>query len=157
MRPFIFILTSTFFACSCNDNSDKTSKAESKSNHKNTLTLDTLREHSIGKMTLVSSGQFSPSVTIKIDNCDFDLVTTNNDTTYLSTKDKKFLTPEGYYVGTKFLELPKSIQRNLTKEPGWGYYYELSSGWTLGFCEGNSCTDHYPRNLSQVKWIFKRR
>jgi hypothetical protein len=107
-------------------------------------------------MTLVSSGQMSPYTTIKINDCKFDLVTSGNDTIYLATNDKAFQTSEGYKVGTKFSELPKNIQEDLTKEPGWGYYYKLPSGWTLGFCEGNSCTDHLPNNSSRVKWIFKR-
>src|SRR5690606_30856626 len=136
---------------------DTTSKGDTDRINKTALTLDTLPNISLGKMTLASSGQMSPYTTIKIDGCDFDLVTSDGDTTYLATKDKKFQTPEGYEVGTKFSELPKDIQNDLTKEPGWGYYYKLSSGWTLGFCEGNSCTDKYPEISSKVKWIFKRR
>lgn len=120
------------------------------------LTLDTLPNISLGKMTMVSSGQISPYTTIKIDGCNFDLVTKGNDTIYLATNDKKFQTPEGYKIGTKFSELPKDTQSDLIKEPGWGYYYKLPSGWTLGFCEGNSCTDQYPQDSSKVKWIFKR-
>lgn len=108
------------------------------------------------KGILVSSGQMSLCTTIKIDECNFDLVANDNDTLYLTTNDKKFQTPEGYKVGVKFSELPQNIQSKLTKEPGWGYYYKLSSGWTLGFCEGNSCTDNYPKSDSKVKWIFKR-
>ncbi len=108
------------------------------------------------KMILVSTGQISPGTTIKIDGYNFDLVAKGNDTIYLTTNDKKFQTPEGYKVGVKFSELPKNIQSKLTKEPGWGYYYKLPSGWTLGFCEGNSCTDNYPKSDSKAKWIFKR-
>lgn len=108
-------------------------------------------------MILVSSGQISPSKTVKIGGCDFDLVTSDNDTTYLATNDRQFQTPEGYKVGTKLSELPYEVQHDLTKEPGWGYYYKLTSEWTLGFCEGSSCTDNYPKTGSKVKWIFKRR
>lgn len=108
------------------------------------------------KMILVSSGQVSPCTTIKIGGCNFDLVSKDNDTIYLTTNDKKFQTPEGYKVGVTFSELPQNIQNTLAKEPGWGYYYKLSSGWALGFCEGNSCTDNYPKSDSKVKWIFKR-
>ncbi|MBS1755511.1 MAG: hypothetical protein JST34_15835 [Bacteroidetes bacterium] len=176
MRTFILLVTLIFLFCSCNDTgqskvqptdtlkanlssleySDTASKGDTETINKTELTLDTLPNISLGKMTLVSSGQMSPYTTIKIDGCDFDLVANETDTTYLATNDKKFQTPEGYKVGTKFSELPKNIQGDLTKEPGWGYYYKLPSGWTLGFCEGNSCTDNRPNNSSKVKWIFKR-
>jgi hypothetical protein len=177
MRPFFLLATLIFLVCSCGDTGqgkvksadtlstnlsstkylDTTSDSDTNTLNKTALTLDTLPNTSIGKGILVSSGQMSPYTTVKIDGCDFDLVTRDNDTIYLTTNDKKFKTPEGYKVGTKFSELPKDIQGDLAKEPGWGYYYKLSSGWTLGFCEGNSCTDRYPENSSKVKWIFKRR
>jgi hypothetical protein len=123
---------------------------------KTALELDTLPNVSPRKMTQVSSGQISPYTTVKIDGCNFDLVTRGSDTVYLATRDNKFQTPEGFKIGTKFSELPKDVQRQLTKETGWGYYHQLSSGWMLGFCEGSSCTDNYPQHSSKVKWIFKR-
>ena len=176
MRPSLLLVTLTFVVCSCSDtvqgkiepvdtlktdlsntkSLDTTSKIDSNITNRATLTQDTLPNISLRNMTLVSSGQMSPYTTIKIDGCDFELVTNDNDTIYLATNDEKFQTPEGYKVGTSFTKLPKEIQNELTKEPGWGYYYKLSSGWTLGFCEGNSCTDKYPENGSKVKWIFKR-
>ena len=177
MRSSFLLVTLTFLVCSCSETgqgkaqSADTSKTDlSSTKHLDTkskvvtdlitekaLTLDTLPNISLGKMTLISSGQMSPYTTIKIEGCDFHLVTKGNDTIYLSTNDKRFQTPEGYKVGSRFSELPNDIQKELTKEPGWGYYYKLLSGWTLGFCEGNSCTDSYPKNNSKVKWILKRR
>lgn len=176
MRPSFLLVTLTFLFCSCSDTGqgkvqsvdtskadvsstkylDTKSKGDTGAINNTAFTLDTLPNISLGKMTLVSSGQMSPYTTVKIDGSDFDLVTSDNDTTYLATKDKRFQTPEGYKVGTRLSELPKNIQQELIKEPGWGYYYKLPSGWTLGFCEGSSCTDKYPENSSKVKWIFKR-
>ncbi len=176
MRAFILLVTLNLLFCSCSDIEqdkvevrdtsksnlsssqylDTASKRDRDTINKSILTIDTLPNISLGKMTLVSSGQISSCTIIKVDGCDFDLVTSENDTTYLATNDKQFQTPEGYKIGTKFSELPKNIQGDLTKEPGWGYYYKLPSGWALGFCEGISCTDNLPNNLSKVKWIFKR-
>ncbi len=175
MRP-ILLVTLTFLVCSCNNAGqakvestdtlktnlsvtnyfDTTIRSNTNTLNKRQLASDTLPNISIDKMILVSSGQISPYKTIKLNGCDFDLVTRDNDTIYLATSDKKFQTPEGYKVGTKFSELQKHIQGELTKEPGWGYYYKLPSGWTIRFCEGNSCTDNLPQNSSRVKWIFKR-
>ena len=175
MRTPLVLITLTILICSCggtgqekvktadtlnttlaNDNYlDTKTKTDTDTSNK-TAFGDTLPNISLGKMALVSSGQMSPYKSIKIGGFDFDLVMSNNDTTYLATNDNKFQTPEGYKVGTKFSDLPKDIQDHLTKEPGWGFYYKLASGWILGFCEGSSCTDMVPTNSSKVKWIFKR-
>ena len=109
------------------------------------------------KRILVSSGQLSKFETVKINNIDFDLVAENKDTIYLATNEPKFIVKEGYNVGTKFSELPAMIKQNLTTESGWGYFYTLPSGWSIGFCEGKSCTDNYPNENSKIKWIFKRK
>jgi hypothetical protein len=109
-----------------------------------------------GKQILISSGQFSPSTEITINNYKFDLVKNNNDTLYLSTKEEGFTTPEGYRVGVKFSDIPDDLIQKLKKETGWGYYIKLPSNWYLGFCEGSSCTDKPPGSSSKIKWIFKR-
>lgn len=106
---------------------------------------------------MISSGQFASAKLIYIQGCKFDIVLNNDDTTYVGTLDKKFITPEGYSVGKKFGDLPRNIQRDLIKESGWAYYSHLPSGWNLGFCEGSSCTGNYPKKESTVKWIFKRK
>lgn len=111
----------------------------------------------VDKRILVSSGQLSKYETVKINNIDFNLVVENKDTIYLSTNETKFIVKEGYNVGTKFSELPALIKQNLTKERGWGYFYTLPSGWSIGFCEGKSCTDNYPNENSKIKWLFKRK
>jgi hypothetical protein len=104
---------------------------------------------------LVSSSQFSSYQTIFFNNIEFQFVGSKSDTQYLSTRSKQFLTPEGYSVGMSLGEVDKILRKDITKEPGWGYYIQLKSGWSLAFCEGNSCTDHLPQDLSTVDWIFK--
>ena len=56
--------------------------------------LDTLPKFSLPKLTLVSSAQISPCTTVKINGSDFDLVTRDNDTIYLTTNDKRFQTQQ---------------------------------------------------------------
>lgn len=177
MRDFITLILLTLLIFSCNDTRQKnaeltdtiyqsvsntkqrspTKNADTNRMIKRKFRLDSLHGISTNKMILVSSGQLSPYRIVNFNGYSFDLATNENDTIYLATKDKRFQTPEGYKVGTKFLELPKDIQSELTKELGWGYYYLLSSGWAIGFCEGSSCTDNYPKKYSKVKWIFKRK
>lgn len=122
------------------------------------FTTTLLGQNQSGKIILISSGQLSKSEAIKINDVNFDLVMNNDhDTIYLATMEPKFITKEGIRVGTKVSELPISIQQNLIKYPGWGYIYKLASGWSIGFCEGKTCTDSYPKTDSKIKWIFKRR
>jgi hypothetical protein len=173
MRPSLLLVVLAFLVCSCSETGqgkvqsadtsrtdlsyfNTTSKTDADTINKTGFTLDTLPDVSLGKMTLVSSGQMLPYEIIRIAGCNFNLVTRGKDTIYLSTNDKRFQTPEGCKVGTKYSELPNDIQSELSREPGWGYYYKLPTGWSLGFCEGSSCTDNYPQKNSIVKWIFKR-
>jgi hypothetical protein len=110
----------------------------------------------IVKQTLVSAGKFSPSTSVKFDGHNFDLVIEKNDSIYMATSDSTYLTHDKYHVGMTWAEIPKALQKKLQKEAGWGYYIELPSGWSLGFCEGASCTDTPPTDSSKVKWIYKR-
>ncbi len=99
-----------------------------------------------------------PYESVVIDKCRFDLVTNDkDDTLFIATTDTNFLTPDGYQVGMKLSEIPELLNNKLAVERGWGFYYKLKSGWSLGFCEGSSCTDKYPGSSSIIKWIFKRR
>ncbi|SDJ69836.1 hypothetical protein SAMN05192550_2587 [Flavobacterium glycines] len=111
-----------------------------------------------GKLILITSGQLSEYKTVKINDINFDLVqNSNHDTIYLQTMEPKFITKEGYHVGTLFTELPITIQQNLIRYPGWGYFYKLTSGWSIRFCEGSTCTNSYPTADSKIRWIFKRK
>ena len=109
------------------------------------------------KMLMISSAQFSPYTDIVIEDINYQLVQNQQgDTTYLSTQDPKFVTQEGYKIGSKWENLAISDRENVTSMPGWGYLIGLESGWQLGFCEGYTCTDNPPTKASEVKWIFKR-
>ena len=108
-------------------------------------------------LAFVSAGSLLPGKTVFINHVKFTLVKQLQDTIYLMTNDSTFSTPEGYRIGTKFRELSNGLRKNLLTEPGWGYYTKSKSGWSLGFCEGVSCTDSPPNGSSQVDWIFKRK
>lgn len=158
---YLFLLPPLIFACKNNVRNSNSSTLKDTSDSK--ITEDKGSTFSIksklgktNKSILVSSGQFSNYEVVTLYNCDFNLVLNNQDTIYLSTSDRKFITPEGYKIGTMLNELPNKLKLNLVKELGWGYSYKLPSGWAIAFCEGSSCTDNYPKNNSKVKWIFKR-
>jgi hypothetical protein len=135
---------------------DTTKKTDTTFAKKAALQVDSKLKNPFSKMIMIASGQISPYKEIKIQGINFNLVLDGADTTYLATTEESFTTPEGLSVGMQLSELPTDIQKDLTKEPGWAYYYKLPSKWSLGFCEGPSCTDNYPTSHSKVKWIFKR-
>ncbi|RVT77565.1 hypothetical protein EOD40_07110 [Flavobacterium sufflavum] len=111
-----------------------------------------------GKIILISSGQLSEYETVTINDINFDLVMNSiHDTIYIQTMEPKFVTKEGYHVGKQFTELPITIQQNLIRYPGWGYFYKLASGWSIAFFEGKTRTDSYPNANSKIKLIFKRK
>lgn len=147
MKQFLIILGSSLLIGACS-----TETAERIPDEDLTKTKDGV----IVKQTLVSAGKFSPSRNVKFHGSYFDLVIEKNDSIYMATSDSLFLTQDKYHVGMTWAEIPKALQKKLQKEAGWGYYITLPSGWSLGFCEGTSCTDSKPTDESKVKWIFKR-
>lgn len=150
MKQFLIILGSSLLIGACSTETPQTVKGIP--NEDLTKTKDGV----VVKQTLVSAGKFSPSTRVKFDNSYFDLVIEKNDSIYMATSDSLFLTHDKYHVGMTWSEIPKEVRKKLKKEAGWGYYITLPSGWSLGFCEGASCTDTAPTDSSKVKWIFKR-
>jgi hypothetical protein len=151
MKHSVILIISSLLIGSCSTEAAK--KTETINENTVTKTKDGL----MMKQILVSAGQFSPAKEIKINGHTFDLVLQENDTTYLSTADTLFLTPEKYHAGMTLSQISTKVRAKMTKEPGWGYFISLPSGWKLGFCEGTSCTDSEPMQDSKVKWIFKRK
>lgn len=143
MQKQVFILFFSCLLCSCN------TTINTKSNKNNFLEIKK------DKIFDAWSGKEIHNIIINDIVFQFQL-TENMDLSSLSTRDERFITKEGYHVGTKWNDLTKKIQDSIYKLPGYGYIIELDSGWNLGFCEGNSCTDNFPNNFSEVKWISKR-
>ena len=97
------------------------------------------------KVSMTSSGSLEPSKDIILDRINFSIVQNKKgDTTFLATRDVNFKTPEGYSVGDQFKDISQLEKNRIHKDPGYGYLIKLNSGWQLGFCEGNSCTDNIP-------------
>ncbi len=167
----IYLLIPIYFIFSCEEKVREIKKQNSSkpiySQKKSENELDTklkvrtskqTNNFELGKLILVSAGQMRSSKEIKLLGCDFDVVILGeNDTVYLTTNDKKFVTPEKISVGMKFSEIPENLREKINKENGWGYFIELDSKWCIGFCEGTSCTDKSISENSEIKWIFKRK
>lgn len=83
------------------------------------------------------------------------VVNDEGDTTNLVTHDTTFITPEGYKIGTAWKDIPLAEQTEVSKVDGFGYYLKLYSGWKLGFCAGDECTNEQLSDESRVAWIEK--
>lgn len=95
---------------------------------------------------LISPGQTAHYTEVSINNNLFKLVLNESgDTIYLSTNDIHFNTPEGYHVGDFWQQISKADREKTVETFGWGYTIQLKSGWQLGFCEGGSCTETFPK------------
>jgi hypothetical protein len=95
---------------------------------------------------------------ITVDNIEMKYALSQlGDTVKIWTQDQDFVTSEGFKIGTSWEELPPDLQKNHYALPGWGYFVPLQSGWSLGFCEGPSCTDKPLAATSKVAWIEKVR
>jgi len=144
----IIFLVVLFLYSSCSFETDNPVKSPVK----------TAKKEQIDTNIMTSSGSFEPSLGVTLYDCNFKIVLNEaGDTTYWSTNDSRFKTPEGYEVGTSWSALPIELQQSAKKMPGFGYLIKLNSGWQLGFCEGSSCTATKPNDESWVDWIFKRK
>jgi hypothetical protein len=144
MKRFaIGFLLIVLYACQENINSDKQVKEP-------IAQLDTSF-----KLIQTASGTIQLYKEIIIRNSRFQIVVIGNDTTFISTKDSNFVTPEGYRIGCRFGDLSRQLKDNIKKEPGFTYWIDLHSSWKLGFCIGSTCTDYTPLDSSTVDFIFK--
>ena len=154
MKNLIYFLIFSINLLSCNTSS----KGNINLNNKYLLEnkKDSLRNTDIAtKLIMTSSGSIEQGKDTIINEIKFTVVKKEN-ITFLSTRDEKFKTPEGYRVGNKLMDISKHYKDKIYKEPGFGYFIKLDSHWILGFCEGKSCTNHAPIDNSIVKWIIKK-
>lgn len=110
------------------------------------------------ELLLTSSSTLEEALKTKISGIDFSIVLhESGDTTFWQTTDSRFITTEGYRVGNSWNDIPNELKSELIMIPGWGYFINLDSGWTIAFCEGSTCTEQMPSSESKIDWIFKKK
>ena len=108
------------------------------------------------KLLLSPGGGQDPYIETSYMEHEFKVVVDEQgDTSKFVTHDSTFITPEGYSVGSYWLEIPLAEQTKVRIENGYGYYLKLQSGWTLGFCAGSECSNKELSDDSRVVWIEK--
>ena len=78
---------------------------------------------------LINSSQFLPGKSVIMDGCHFrvaiNLDANKTDMVYWSTRDKKFVIPEGFCVGMTFGDIRKTHSGELFEHTEWGYFYHF--------------------------------
>jgi len=76
---------------------------------------------------------------------------------YVSTTDRRFVTPEGVHAGLDYRSVMAAAGGHAAiKESGWAHYVELPSGWAAAFVTGPGMTDGELTPESPVNWVFQR-
>ncbi|GEM_PF-1156419 len=159
MKLLISTLSVVVFLLSCGSVSDSTPIDKPSSNTTTSESLDSLELKHQDKdgLLMTSSASLEPYENTQLFNSLFSVVISDSgDTTFWITTDTSFQTPEGYGIGTTWSNLPHDLKNAVQKQPGWGYYIDLHSGWNIAFCEGSNCTVNTPTEHSEVEWVFKK-
>jgi len=156
MNKLTYIIIFGIIVSSCKNSSKEEDVSISETMTENVDSVN--MSETISKLTMTNSGSLEPSKDVTINGVDFSIVQNKEgDTTFWTTRDLKFKTPEGYRVGNQLKNISELEKDGIYKETGFGYLIELNSGWQLGLCEGKSCTDSIPTENSTIKWIQKRK
>lgn len=103
--------------------------------------------------TLVNSSDFGESYGLTIGGVDYKIaVSHDGEVVMISTKSPPFKTPEGFSVTNTIGDLLAIYPKGKRKEPGWGSYILLPSGW--GAYEA---LDGSFKRDSKVRYYFKRK
>lgn len=170
MKNLLLILFVGVFVYGCNDSSPSTNVAVEQYSGATSMDSVSMMENVIsfelGKLEkdsgekigiMTSSASIEIAEEILVDNVKFNIVTNNNEViTFMETTDTNFVTPEGFRVGDLWGNIPQLLKDKVIKERGWRYYLILDSGWRLGFCEGETCTEEELTKTTKIQWIFKK-
>ena len=106
---------------------------------------------------LVNSAQIYPSKCIVVENVKIEIAVGNdNKVVYIMTTDPKFKTPENVSTENTLEDLINRFGDNLHAQPGYGWIFNLPSGWNACFVESNkSFGITRPANKNKINWISK--
>jgi len=106
---------------------------------------------------LVNSAQIYPSNCIVVESSKFGIAVGNdNKIIYIMTTDPKYETPENVTMENTLEGLINRFGDNLHAQPGYGWIYNLPSGWNACFVESNkSFGITRPANNKRISWLSK--
>jgi hypothetical protein len=106
---------------------------------------------------LVNSAQIYPSICIVVENVKFEIAVANEyKVIYIMTTDQKFKTPDNISTENTLEELINRFGDNLHAQPGYGWIFNLPSGWNACLVESNKSFGIIrPNNNKRISWISK--
>ena len=75
---------------------------------------------------------------------------------WVSTHDPIFRTPEGLAEGDTLEKVLAVAKSEVQREPGWGFFVELPSGWYAAFVQGPSMSEGELPPSAGVCFFFQR-
>jgi hypothetical protein len=75
---------------------------------------------------------------------------------WVGTSDPVFRTPEGLAEGDALEKVLAVAKSEVNREPGWGFFVELPSGWNAAFVQGPSMTEGELPPSAGICFFFKR-
>ncbi|HEX7841795.1 MAG TPA: hypothetical protein VF469_30200 [Kofleriaceae bacterium] len=109
-------------------------------------------------LQLTSSGSIDPAYPISVRGVRFDVAVSRRDGTvvYESTTDPAFQTLENIHVGSGLADVLAAGAPEPIREPGWGFWTTLPSGWHVAFVSEPYPTDGPLSPNATVRWLFRR-
>jgi hypothetical protein len=109
------------------------------------------------KGLLVNSAQLYPSKCVEIENVKIEIAVGNdNKVIFIMTTDPKFKTPDNVTTENTLEDLIKRFGDNLHAQPGYGWIFNLPSGWNACFVESNkSFGINRPADTKRISWISR--
>lgn len=117
-------------------------------------------EPSPNERYVIASAQTAPGCGVRAGGIMYFVATIDGRTVaYISTRDPRFITPEGLRVGSTGLEVTEKGGSQVLGETGWRYFARLPSGWCAMFpgIPGISVEELTPPETSTVYEFFKRK
>ncbi len=110
-------------------------------------------------LVLVTSASLEPGYTFMVGGVEYSIAVrgANRKVVYIGTSDRSFETPEHLTVSHRFADAKEVSLGDLSREPGWGYFLELPSGWFAAFFTGDTATEWEPSDETPIRWFFRRK
>ena len=109
------------------------------------------------ELLLVSASQMWPAKCVFVNNIKFKIaVDNNNRINYIMTTDSAFHTPDNISMQCTLKELIDRFGDKLHAQPGFGWIFNLPSGWNACFVESSkSFGIKRPDSNKYISWISK--
>lgn len=109
-------------------------------------------------LELTRSGSLDPAYSVSVRGVRFVVAVSRRRGTvvYVGTTAPAFWTPENIRVGNGLADVLAAGAAAPQREPGWGFWTSLPSGWHVGFVSEPPPTGGPLSPNATVRWLFRR-